>query len=267
MSDPILLLADGGNTTAFSALAPHVIRSAADARRAYGSDVYRHGRWVAYHVGSLRHLTAVTPRVSRTGRLLVLKPIPTRRRVFVDTIFAEVIAPVERDKTSHLLSTRDLVAVFSSPNADDLFIGGDVDTDDRIVVLYRGNLRRIAVPFEWFKSIRGGPKPDFRDFEVTDTGQTIRAGQYEAAADAILYEFDPDARRRMKEREIESDPSFGGCLRRLRLQKGVGRNDFPGIDAKTIARIERGQVEKPHEDTLKAIAQRLSVDVDEIATY
>jgi transcriptional regulator with XRE-family HTH domain len=72
----------------------------------------------------------------------------------------------------------------------------------------------------------------------------------------------------MKEREIEHDSSFGGALRRLRLQKGLTREDFePEISAKTIARIERGEVEEPREDTLKAIAKRLGVAPGEITSF
>ncbi len=61
--------------------------------------------------------------------------------------------------------------------------------------------------------------------------------------------------------------SFGGCLRRLRLQKGVGRGDFPGINMKEIARIERGEIKKPHAATVKAIARKLGVEPEEIEEY
>jgi len=264
MSEPTLLLADGGNTAPFQPLRPRMIRSAADARTAYESEVNRHAWWVALAADGLRHLVALRPRASRAGCLLVLKPVSPQRRAFVDTLFADVLAPAEPDG---FLSARELVDVFRSPNAEDLFIGGDVDLADRVVILYRGNLHRIAVPFDWFKTRRGAPKPDFKDFAITDSGQTVRLGDYEAAADAILYEFDAGARRRMNQRAIREDQSFGGALRRLRLQRGVSRTAFPGIDAKTIARIERGEVETPHEATLAVIAKLLGVEPREIATY
>jgi hypothetical protein len=63
---------------------------------------------------------------------------------------------------------------------------------------------------------------------VVDGGQTVRLGEFEAAADAILYAFDAEARRRAKQRSIEKDASFGGALRRLRLQRGLRREDFEG---------------------------------------
>jgi hypothetical protein len=57
----------------------------------------------------------------------------------------------------------------------------------------------------------------------------VRLDAYEAATDAILYEFDEAYRRRAKRRRLVQDRSLGGALRRLRLQKGLRRADFPGI--------------------------------------
>jgi DNA-binding Xre family transcriptional regulator len=101
---------------------------------------------------------------------------------------------------------------------------------------------------------------------VADSGQTIRLGDFEVAADAILYELDPEARRRAKERNIAKDTSFGGALRRLRLQRRLRREDF-GISPKEIARLERGEVVKPHAETLAKIAKRLGVKPEDIETY
>ena len=85
-------------------------------------------------------------------------------------------------------------------------------------------------------------------------------GDYEAAADAILYEFDEEYRTRAKKRL--RDKSLGGAIRRLRLQKGLRQSDFPGISAKEIARIEKGLVKEPHAATLSIIAERTGVSVD-----
>jgi transcriptional regulator with XRE-family HTH domain len=49
--------------------------------------------------------------------------------------------------------------------------------------------------------------------------------------------------------------------------RGLSRADFPGIHEKTIARIERGEVERPHGGTLDAIAKWLGVAPEEIETY
>jgi transcriptional regulator with XRE-family HTH domain len=71
----------------------------------------------------------------------------------------------------------------------------------------------------------------------------------------------------MREREVRKDASFGGSLRRLRLQKGFARSDFGTLSPKTIARIERGEVEAPHGETLDLIARRLGVSTEKIGSY
>lgn len=78
---------------------------------------------------------------------------------------------------------------------NDFFIGGIVDRADNVVILYRGNLERMAVPLSWFVREEKAEQPDFGDFEVTDLGQTVRFGRVEASADAILYAFDADYRK------------------------------------------------------------------------
>jgi hypothetical protein len=138
---------------------------------------------------------------------------------------------------------------------------------DAAAILYRGNLEPLVVPVTWFRERPEGPTPDVSDLAVADFGQTVRLGDYEAATDAILYEFDGDFRLRAKARQLETDRSLGGAMRRLRLQKGLRQSDFPGLTAREIGRIERGEVKKPHQHTLAAIAKRMGVSADEISTY
>jgi len=85
---------------------------------------------------------------------------------------------------------------------------------------------------------------------------------------AILCEFDDEYGKTVKRRPpLAQDMSLGGSLRRLRLQRGLTQHDFPGVTAKTIARIERGAVARPLSATLAAVAKRLDVAVAELATY
>ena len=58
-----------------------------------------------------------------------------------------------------------------------------------------------------------------------------------------------------------------GTLRRLRLQKGLSRADFGRISAKEMARIERGQIKRPHPATLETIAAKLGVAVDVLGSF
>lgn len=198
-------------------------------------------------------------------RLLILEESLTQpRREFLETIFRTVIAP---DRLARFLDRDELAEVLSSERRADLFIGGTVSHADGAVVLYRGDLGRMAVPLSWFVRTGKVEHPDFDDFGVLDFGQTIRFGQFEAATDAILYAFDDLYRREARRRQLEQGDSFGAALKRARLLHGLSREDFRPLSPKTIARIERGEVERPRGETLAVIARKLAVRPEEIATF
>ena len=167
-----------------------------------------------------------------------------------------------------LLPIEEITEVLASPDREDSFIGGIVDKENALVILYRGNLEPLSLPLSWFEAGPNSPQPDPDDFNVIDFGQTVRLGDFEAGAEAILYEFDPLFRRRDKERRIEMDDSFGGALRRLRIQKGLTQSDFsPHISTKEVGRIERGEVKTLHKRTRETLAEYLGVAPEEIETY
>jgi helix-turn-helix protein len=174
---------------------------------------------------------------------------------------------VSAENRIKVLPIDELAEVLGSDKRADLFIGGEVISGRSEILFYRGNLEPITVPLGWFTPRPGSPDPDAAQFAVTGYGQTVCLGDYEASTDAILYEFDEDYRTRAKKRALEQDSSLGGAIRRLRLQKGLRQTDFPGITAKEIARIEKGSLKRPHQETLQKISERTGVPVDQIHTY
>lgn len=196
-------------------------------------------------------------------RLLVIGDLDQAQHEFLEGLFDHVVVAPERG----FLPLDQILEVMRAAHRGNLIIGGLVSSCAGALVLIRGSLERLVVPWSWFEPSASGSRPDFDDFEVIDSGQTIRLGHYEAAVDAILYEFDARYRRFERARRVNMDPSFGAALRRLRLQKGIPRDGFVGISPKEIARIERGEVERPHAATLRILAGRLGVRPDEIATY
>jgi hypothetical protein len=263
MNDAVLIVDhDEAAARRFEALKPRLLRSAEEVQLAFEEN-WRQALWIVPRLSGMSRLTTI--RGGRRGdqRLLFLGHLEGVRREVLHANFRFVVALAEGMK---LLPIDELTEVLAAPNREDLFIGGALDTTDRALVLYRGNLEPLVVPLSWFSSA-SGPRPDPTQFEVTDSGQTIRLGEFEAASDAILYEFDIGARRRSKQKSIREDQSFGGALRRLRKQRGLRREDFDGISAKEIARLERGEVSRPHADTLERIAKTLGVRPDEVETY
>ncbi len=161
----------------------------------------------------------------------------------------------------------ELVEAITRDDAADRFIGGSVDLKAKALTLLRGDMETVVAPFSSFAKAGDGTAPDFSRLGFTDYGRTVALGDYEAAADAILYEHDPDYRRRLKKQRRQCERTFGASLMRLRKQRELKRSDFAPISSKEIARLERNEVDTPHARTLEAIAGRLGVRTEEIASY
>ena len=155
----------------------------------------------------------------------------------------------------------------SGKDGSDRFIGGAADRRNDTLALVRGNLATLVVPFSYFTESGDGTRPDFGNPSFTDYGLTVALGAYEASSDGILYDFDAAYRQKLNKERRQNERTFGAALRRLRLQRGLKQGDFAPLTAKTIARIERGEVGKPHGKTLEIIARRLGVDAGQIESY
>jgi len=220
--------------------------------------------WVAEDVLPLVALANGIQPLKSEQRLLILDEPSAPRRELLHLLFRVVVAP---GKSVTMLPIEELREVLAYDRRTELFIAGMIDQAAELAVLYRGNLTPVVVPFAWFVRRNPTPRPNFRDFELTDYGQSVRFGDYEAATDLILYDFDAEYRRRAKERQLKLDDSLGGCIRRLRLIRGLSREDFPGVSEKQIARIERGEIANVRAKTLAAIASALKVRPEEIRSY
>lgn len=203
-------------------------------------------------------------RHSRLGGLLALHPPRTESIQPLDDLFQPFVWGTGNFR---FLPLAELTEVMADERRGDLFIGGYADPHNQTLTLVRGDLRRLSVPVSIFLPSGTGARPDPSRLEFADCGNTVRLGDYEAAADAILYEADPDYRSRVLAKRRAEEKTFGACLRRLRLLRGLRQGDIGNVTAKTIARIERGETEAPHGHTLKVIAKRLRVEPNEITSY
>jgi hypothetical protein len=240
------------------------IRSAVDAVPAPGKSA-----WVARDEKSAETLVRAAVAKSmrrrsradrRLGKLVFLgKP---RRGLFNPALsLFNSVAVAER-----WLSLPEMVEILGSRDRRKYVIGGAVDQGTETLTIVRGDLTQLTVPLSVFRP-SGTTKPDFRRFDVIDFGQTIRLGEYEADTDAVLYEADPEYRKRERNRRRESDNTFGASLRRLRLLRNMSQGDFTPLPSKTIARIENGEVGQPRGRTLRTIAGHLHIAPEEIASY
>lgn len=202
-------------------------------------------------------------RIRSLSRLFLLGDVKAEMRAALDSIFKDVIvAPA-----STTLSIEELIEVFHSSHSGNFVVSGSVDRTVGVLSLIRGNMEKLMVPISAFKRSADGVEPDFNDFSIVDSGQTLKFGEYEASVDSVLYEFDPKFRRLEKAARAKKDRTFGACLRRLRLQRGLRQTDFPNLDAREIGRIERGEVKKPRKSTIEILARVLKVEPNEIVTF
>jgi hypothetical protein len=200
----------------------------------------------------------------RGGHLLTLTPPRAESIPALLGLFHTVFGLAEGFRW---LPKEELVEAIIRDDAAQRFIGGYVDLKGKALTLLRGNLEALVAPLSVFQRSGERTEPDFARLGLTDYGRTVALGDYEASADAVLYELDPQYRRRLKKQRRQSERTFGAALMRLRKQRRLKRSDFGPISAKEIARIERNEVAKPHSRTLEAIAARLRVRVEEIADY
>ena len=164
------------------------------------------------------------------------------------------------------LTGPELAEVLRARYPEDFVVAAHPHPQEDQLTLWRGDFSTLVVPLEGLRE-GAGKRLNARRLAIHDYGQTLAFGEYEVSVDAILYERDPAYRRRANARRRDQDGSFGGCLRRLRILRGVGRDQFPGLSEKTIARIERGEVERPHARTLRTLARVLGVKPEEIGSY
>lgn len=207
-------------------------------------------------------MAAKVPR-RKLGRLVFLNPPRLENVAAALDLFRSVGWTDDRQRW---LPWLELIEVLNAPAPREYIVGGMVDPDSQTLTVYRGDFSRLTVPLSIFKPSGEGIAIDPADFEVIDTGHAVRLGKYQAAADAIFYEGDPDYRKEYRRRLRASEKTFGASLRRLRILRGLRQGDL-GLPAKTVARIERGEVARPHGKTLALIAANLGVEPEEIETY
>lgn len=266
---PVVLLAERAPQLDISEESElRVCSSAEEIRRLLDRGGKQPATWIAGSVrltGELVKLLVARPVSPKRSCLLTLAPPPPTLVPALAGLFPAVIGT---SAGYRWLRLEELVEVLSTPqHARELIVGGAVDFDTETVTLVRGDFKRFVVPFSFFGPAGDGVEPDFTALAFSDYGYAVVLGEYEAAADGVLYEIDPEYRRLLQQRRREEERTFGASLRRLRIQKRLKQDDFAPLSPKTIARIERNEVERPHGKTLRIIADRLGVRPGEIATY
>ena len=128
--------------------------------------------WIADQATQVCPLAQHKPRASANHRLLLLNGASWVEREVLSLVFRFIVSP---GQGMRLLPPSELKDVLAAPDRADLIIGGFASPCDDLVVLYRGTLEPLVVPFAWFER-RPGVRLDFEALGVTDFGQTVTFG-------------------------------------------------------------------------------------------
>ncbi|MCP5493942.1 MAG: helix-turn-helix transcriptional regulator [Leptospiraceae bacterium] len=186
-------------------------------------------------------------------------------KAIVDDLFNDII--IYKPHSSILLNKDEMMFVLAKPKPDrrDRVISVQILNDVKMIRILMGDLKVLYVPTSILRANSKGEKPNFSDIEIMEYGYYLRFGRYEASVSGILYECDKEYRLRRKKERIETEISFGSCLRRYRIQKKIKQTDFKNISEKTVRRIESG--EEVTDTAKRKILKELNILEDELLTY
>ena len=263
-SSMILLDRATKRATAFAGLHPQIVSSLSDLRNSV-AHATKDSVWISYASDLTAELVKrASPVPATLGMGVFIHALDMKTIPVLTSLFRRIAFSVD----GGFIPAEELAEVLEAKNRSDLLIGGFVNNATKTITFWRGTFESLTVPFSAFEKSGDGTEPDFNSFSVIDCGQTIKLGNYEAAVDAILYEYDPEYRRATSKKRLQEEQSFGASLRRLRKQRGLRREDFgPDLSAKTVARIEQGKVARIQKATLDSLAKHLDVEPQEIASF
>ena len=156
-------------------------------------------------------------------------------------------------------TAKQTLEILEAPDRRERLIGGLLDAPTATVTFWSGDLRPLVLQTDWIGQRVGTKELGAGGWRIADGGRVVEIGSSKLPAHDILCQGDVEFRRELRRRRWAADESLGGRVRVLRKKLGLRREDFPGIDAKTVARIERNEIRRPQRETLRLISQTLGL--------
>jgi hypothetical protein len=205
--------------------------------------------------------TAIAVRSWYRDLLIVLPAATPPALAPVRVIFDAVITGTEYG----LLGESDLVKVLRAPDAADRAIGAAYSATTGLLALVSGDGQQLVVPSTAIGPEQGAP--DLVAVKVCDDGRVITFGQrYRLPFDQFRRDHDPEYRAMVRHEELADDQTFGARLRRARVDAGLGQGKIGGLTARSIRRIEAGDVAEAdiRKGTRRLIEKALKQTFDQI---
>lgn len=201
-------------------------------------------------------------------RLVVRAQLDPEQRAALAAVSEVVLDPL----FARLLPDDELAVALQAPNRADLVVGVRYLQAVDALLLFTGTLDQLLIPGHWVRatSLPTAQPLALADAHPIDYGHTLAVADLEIATDAVLYEFDAQARRRMKRRLRNQQAGVGASIRRLRLQRGLRQADLAeraDLSRRQVGRIERGLASTPTPASLARIARALNTSADLLPTF
>ena len=144
-------------------------------------------------------------------------------------------------------------------------LGFVFDSPSRLLTLVCADLSILTVPLSELSAALDH-NAQIRP-ALSDQGRTIVLPDGSHPLLETIEKYD-DTFRRARRRGLWAQSAHPGeRIRHLRLARCLRREDIPGVDLKTIARIERGEIRTPQKETLRLIAAALQIPLSELQSH
>lgn len=131
---------------------------------------------------------------------------------------------------------------------------------DCLVVL-SPKLERLKVPTKMLPKLADATREELDRFEIDDEGEFIYWSGHDVHMGWSQFEQLVKPEKRLKARKSSEDfnARYGRAVRQFRREAGLRQSDIPGLDERTIRRIERG-LTRITGNALEKLAKAHSID-------
>ncbi len=142
-------------------------------------------------------------------------------------------------------------------------LGCVLDSPSGLLTLVCADLSILTFPLSELSATAENNYSNIRP-ALSDHGRTLVLPDGPHPLLEILEKYDAGFRRARRRGLWAQSTHPGERIRHLRLSRRLRREDIPGLDVKTIARIERGEIRTPQKETLRLIAAALQIPLSEL---
>jgi len=216
-------------------------------------------------LAAVRQLLTLALRHQHRRRLsaILLIPLEAATIAAMRAVFHEVLTAEEFT----FLPVDDLLSALRSPDPGTRAIGVAFSRKLGLVTVVTGAMQRLVVPVGQILEQRK-PSQAGEQAIIGGGGRTIAFGKRTVTIEAIRKAQDPLYRREVRRQARATDTSFGACLRRARLSRGLDQGGL-GTSDRSIRSIEAGiTAEKAiRRKTRKQIEKALRMTFEKVKTY